>query len=118
MQALATSLALTAPPAMADIISCVMEDGSALSFAIDDSQFSPPIHVKEPPRQQRTVVTHNARTYAATPFLLGPVRGFEAARADGSTTVFVVQADGAARLSNAQLGLSDAGQCEVQTNAE
>ncbi len=118
MQTLATSLALTAPPAIADVFSCALDDGSALSFAIDDSQFSRPLDAKEPPRQQRTIVSHDARTFAATPFRLGPVRGFEAAAPDGSTTVFVVQADGSALFTNAKLGLSQTGRCEVQSDAD
>ncbi len=110
---LTTSLALAAVPVAAETVRCEMEDGSNLSFAIDYAQFSPPVHTKEPPRQQRTIVTHGARQFAATPFLLGDTRGFEATATNGATTVFVVQSGGQARLSQQADGVALTGSCQI-----
>ena len=115
---LAATMALSGSIGAAETVSCLMDDGTDLAFTIDLTQFSAPHHVNEPPRQQRTVVTHGARSFAATPFLMGAARGFEAEGLGGSTTVFVMQPSGAARLSNAQMGRTLDGLCQHGTNEE
>ncbi|MEL6640036.1 MAG: hypothetical protein AAFP98_01785 [Pseudomonadota bacterium] len=111
---MATSFALSASAGLAETVTCVMEDGTDLAFSIDLTQFSAPHHVNEPPRQQRTQVTYGARRFAATPFLMGAARGFEAEGLGGSTLVFVMQPNGSARLSNSQLGRAITGHCDHQ----
>ncbi|MEL6571045.1 MAG: hypothetical protein AAFQ64_05270 [Pseudomonadota bacterium] len=110
---LTASLALVAAPLPAETVRCVMSDGTDVSFDIDRTQFAPPFDRKEPPRQQRTRVTHDEAIFTATPFLLGQARGFEAIAADGQTTVFVVQPNGAARWSRPGTALT--GSCRIET---
>lgn len=102
-----------ASPVAAETVRCDMADGTDLAFDIDRTQFAPPLDRREPPRQQRTRVIHDGAIFAATPFLLGQARGFEAIAADGKTTVFVVQPNGAARWSRPGTPLT--GTCRVET---
>lgn len=111
MQAVTTTFALVASSAAAETIRCTMDDDSTLRFTIDYSQFSPPVDANDPPRQQRTLVHHDAQQFAATPFRIGDARGFEAMLADGTTTLFVTQADGTAVLSMGATPKRIAGTC-------
>ena len=115
---LTAGLALSALPALAERVTCEMTDGAALTFDIDRSQFSPARDPKEPPRQQRTVVRYGDTQFPAAPFFIGDTRGFEAEGLGGTTTLFVMQPSGAARLSNARAGTELAGICTVTQGAE
>ena len=118
MQVLTAGLALTAAPLGAEAITCVMADGSDLQFVIHDSQFAPALDPREPPRQARSIVTHGPTQFPAAPFRLGPVRGFEAEGPGGTTTLFVIQPDGSATLTNAQDGDSIIGTCTATKDAQ
>ena len=104
-------LALLAGPAQADQLSCRLADGTALSFAIDRGDFALPQDPKDPPRRAVTWVSLGAQTFAAEPFLIGPVRGFHAPASAGGM-MFSVQADGRATLADMQSGTTRTGTCE------
>lgn len=104
---------MLAAPAWADVITCDMDDGNALAFEIDRNQFVDAISADEPPRRKVTLVQYGPETFSAEPLLIGDLRGFEAQGNGGATTVFVMQPDGTARLTNQQDGLRVDGFCEV-----
>ena len=116
MQAVST-LALTAVPAMAEVVTCDMS-GDALTFAIDRTQFSPPVHVNEPPRQARTTVSFADTRFPATPFIIGDTRGFEAEGLGGTTTLFVMQPNGNAVLSDRRAGQRITGTCTIREDEQ
>ena len=113
MQAVTTSVALAAMPLGAETITCVMQDGVLLQFAIDYNQFAPALNADEPPRQRRTIVRFGDAEFAASPFRLSDVRGFEAEDDTGSGTLFVLQPDGAAVLTRAVDDLRIDGTCTI-----
>lgn len=117
-QAVTTTLALTALPAAAESVRCVMQGDVPLAFDIDRTQFAPALDPKEPPRQQRTTVTYGDKQFPATPFYLGDTRGFEAEGLGGTITLFVMQSDGAALFSDARTGLRNTGTCTVAAGSQ
>ena len=116
MQAV-SALAMSAAPVWAEVVTCDM-DGDPLSFAIDRSQFSPPVDTNDPPRQAATVVQFGGERFSATPFLIGDTRGFEAEGLDGATTLFVMQSDGTAVLSDRRAGLRITGTCTIREDEQ
>lgn len=116
VQAMST-LALTAVPAMAEVITCDMAD-DPLSFTIDPTQFAAPVNVNEPPRQARTIVSYGDKSFPATPFLISDTRGFEAEGLGGTTTIFVMQNNGDAVLSDHRAGLRITGRCTVREDEQ
>jgi hypothetical protein len=118
MQAVTTTLALSALPVAAEQIRCVMENDVPLAFDIDPNQFAPALDPNEPPRQQRTIVRFGDKQFPATPFYIGDTRGFEAEGLGGTTTLFVMQPDGTARFSDARAGTRNTGNCTVSGNTQ
>ena len=108
-----SSLALSALPAMAEVVACDIA-GVPLEFMIDHNQFAPPVDVNEPPRQARTFVRFGTQDFAATPFVIGKARGFEA---DGNR-LFVMQPDGEAVLSDQQAGTRITGTCTLREDEQ
>ena len=108
-----SALAMSAAPLWAEVVACDM-DGDPLTFTIDRSQFSPPVDVNDPPRQAVTVVEFADTQFPATPFLIGDTRGFEAEGLGGTATLFVMQADGTAVLSDRRAGLRVSGTCTIR----
>ena len=104
---------IMAGPVVADVVTCEMSDGGTLEFIIDRNQFVDAIDVNEPPRRKATSVRYGDKQFPAEPILLGEMRGFHADGLGGSTLLFVVQPDGAARLTNQKQGLRRDGFCEV-----
>jgi len=115
---LTAGLTLGTGPLQAEQVRCEMDDGATLAFDIDPSQFAPALDPKEPPRQQRTVVRYGDKQFPATPFYLGQARGFEAEGLGGTTTLFVMQPSGEARLSNARAGTALQGTCTLLEAAQ
>lgn len=115
----ASSLSVAAVPAAAELVTCQMgEDATPLTFEIDHTQFAPALDPNDPPRQQRTVVTFGDKQFPAEPFLLGDVRGFEAEGLGGTTTLFVMHADGEAVFSDTRAGIHIVGQCAANEDAQ
>jgi hypothetical protein len=112
-----SALAMSAAPVWAEVVACDI-DGDPLTFAIDRSQFSPPVDVNDPPRQAATVVQFGDKRFPATPFLIGDTRGFEAEGHDGTTTLFVIQSDGTAILSDRLVGLRVTGTCTIREDEQ
>ena len=112
-----SALAMSAAPVWAEVVTCDMDSGP-LRFAIDRSQFSPPVDANDPPRQAATVVQFGERRFPATPFLIADTRGFEAEGLNGTTTLFVMQSDGTAVLSDRRAGLRVTGTCTIREDEQ
>ena len=106
-------LALAATPALADSVTCTMEDGTPVSFVIDRSQFVTAVSPEEPIRRKVTNVQMGAARFPAEPFLIGDMRGFHADGLGGAQIMFVVQPDGSAKRSNSRTGATLTGQCQI-----
>ena len=104
---------LTASPACADVVSCMMQNDIALSFVLDRNQFAPAQDSNDPPRRRATVVQYGDHSFPATPFVMGDTRGFHADAPGGADAVFVMQPDGAATYAVARTGEKQTGTCEV-----
>lgn len=109
----ALALVLVGFPAQADTVSCVLVDGTGLSFVIDRNQFVTAVSPEEPIRRKATVVRMGADTLHAEPFLIGDMRGFQAEGPSDSHMMFVVHKDGTAQLTRRGDGLAIDGTCEV-----
>lgn len=73
---------------------------SRLEFAIDRTQFAPPIDPAEPPRRKVTRVTRDGEQFLAEPILLDSgIRGFWTDDAAIGSQVLTIQPDGAAIYS-------------------
>ncbi len=106
------ALTCLATTAHADDIHCQMQDGRALSFAIDRTQFVDPRDADEPPRRKLTQVRFGDMGFPAEPFLIGPLRGFHADGLGGASVMFSVAADGTATYANTRTGETLTGTCE------
>ena len=111
--AIALPFLIAAAAARADTISCEMEDGVALTFIIDRSQFVTEISPEEPIRRKTTNVRYGDRRFPAEPFLIGEMRGFHAQNVGGTDMMFVVRPDGAATFTDPRAGLRATGTCEI-----
>ncbi|MFZ5961744.1 hypothetical protein ACOXXX_02235 [Thalassococcus sp. BH17M4-6] len=118
MRLVALILAIAPLPALGDVLDCTLqaEDAaveSRLRFEIDRRQFAPATSPNEPPRQVRSYVTQDGVRYVAEPFLMqGGVRGFWAENRQGGSALLVIEADGAAKMTDQALGLALTGTCE------
>ncbi len=106
------ALTCLATTAHADDITCMMENGETLAFAIDRNQFVAPQDPNDPPRRKISQVTFGDMRFPAEPFLIGPVRGFHADGLGGSSVMFSVAADGTATYANTRSGETLTGTCE------
>ncbi|MEN8840320.1 MAG: hypothetical protein ABF254_00445 [Octadecabacter sp.] len=76
--------------------SCVQ---TVVRFAIDPTQFVAPHNPNAPPRRQITQVTLGAEQFRAQAIMMeGGITGFHHVQ-DKNSTLLLIQADGAARLS-------------------
>ncbi len=106
------ALTCLATTAHADDIRCAMDNGEALTFAIDRTQFVAPQDPNDPPRRKISQVSLGDKRFPAEPFIIGPVRGFHADGLGGSSVMFSVVADGSAKLANTRTGETLTGTCE------
>lgn len=112
-------LAVLPLPGMGEILDCRLlpPDGGAavtLRFESDQRQFAPAISPDDPPRQLRSHVIQDGQHYVAEPFqMAGGVRGFWADDRRDGAVLLMVEADGAARMTDQALDQVLSGRCEA-----
>ncbi len=107
-------LAVLSTPVAAERFDCAMADGQRVTFDINPALFVNELNADEPIRRMTTTVMIDGAQTSGEPFRIGDLRGFSYEALMGGTTVFVVNADGSAVMTNRRADLRIEGTCRTE----